>query len=877
MKIEIPSLALVVLIGASGSGKSSFAREHFLPTEIVSSDTCRGMVSDDENDQSATDAAFALLHFIARQRLAAGKLTVIDATNVEPIHRKPLLALAREFYTMPVALVFDLPERICHERNARRPNRAFGPHVVRRHIRALRGSIRSLQRDEGFRTIAVFRTPEEVAGSTIVRTPLWNDRRDDRGPFDIIGDIHGCADELDALLERLGYLRGPALAEGDADATQTAHAWHHPDGRRAIFLGDLVDRGPQVVRVLRTAMAMAETGQALCLPGNHDVKLMRKLNGRDVKVAHGLAETLEQLADAPPEFTSSVAAFLDRLVGHYVLDGGRLVVAHAGMKAEMQGRAAAAAREFALYGETTGETDEFGLPVRYNWASEYRGKAAVVYGHTPIPEPEWLNNTINIDTGCVFGGRLSALRYPEREIVSVPAARIYAVSARPFLLEEAAAALTAQQRQDELLDLADVTGKRLIETRLAGRVTVREENATAALEVMSRFAANPKWLIYLPPTMSPSETSARPGYLEYPTEAFAHYRSCGVARAICQEKHMGSRAVAVVCADEGAARRRFGVADEGAGIIYTRTGRRFFDDAALERGVLDALRAAADAAGLWDELGSDWLLLDCELMPWSAKAQELLRRQYAPVGAASRAALRASVAAVDAAVDVTLGSAVGVTVAGGEARSALGALRERLGARAQMAQQYTAAYRRYCWPVTEPGDLRLAPFHLLASERGPHLAQDHAWHMAVAARLAAADVSGVVQPTRSMIVDLSDPASEAAATAWWEQLTEAGGEGMVVKPLEFIARDGGHIVQPAIKCRGREYLRIVYGPEYSAPENLERLRQRGLSGKRALAQREFALGVEALERFARHEPLRRVHECVFGVLALESQPVDPRL
>ena len=243
-------------------------------------------------------------------------------------------------------------------------------------------------------------------------------------------------------------------------------------------------------------------------------------------------------------FCKELAEFLDGLVSHYVLDDGKLVVAHAGMKEEMQGRGSGKVRDFALYGETTGETDEFGLPVRYNWAAEYRGSAMVVYGHTPVPEPEWLNRTVNIDTGCVFGGKLTALRYPEREFVSVPAARTYCEPARPFLPDDQQApALTAQQAHDDVLDAEDVLGKRIVSTRLRGNVTIREENATAALEVMSRFAANPKWLIYLPPTMSPCETSSEPGLLEHPAEAFAYFRSQGVPQVVCEEKHMGSRAV----------------------------------------------------------------------------------------------------------------------------------------------------------------------------------------------------------------------------------------------------------------------------------------------------------------------------------------------
>jgi len=810
------------------------------------------LVSDDENDQAATKDAFEVLHFIGSKRLRAGKLTVVDATNVQPEARKPLVALAREFHVLPVAIVFNFPERLCQDRNRNRPDRDFGPHVVRQQSQQLRRSIRNLKR-EGFRHIFEFNGPEEIADIVIERQPLWNNRKNEHGPFDIIGDIHGCFDELTALLTKLGYQL--SLGNGDFNA-------FHPDGRKAVFLGDLVDRGPGIREVLKLVMGMVERKSALCVPGNHDIKLMRKLHGKDVRITHGLAESLEQLENEPREFKERVAAFIDALVSHYVLDDGRLVVAHAGLKEELQGRGSGKVRDFALFGETTGETDEFGLPVRYNWAAEYRGKAMVVYGHTPVPEPEWLNRTICVDTGCVFGGKLTALRYPERELVSVAALQTYYEPAKPFLPEgDQAPTLSAQQQYDDVLDIDDVIGKRIVTTRLHRTVTIREENSIAALEVMSRFAANPKWLIYLPPTMSPPETTKLKGLLEHPAEAFSYYRNQGIPRVVCEEKHMGSRAVVIVCRDEEAARKRFGVVDELPGICYTRTGRRFFDDNNVEREFVATLQAAATAASFWEEFDTDWLCLDCELMPWSAKAQELLRQQYAAVGAAARAALADAVNALEQ------GSSSNVDIR---------PLLEKYQARQVAAQRYTEAYGRYCWPVNSLADLKLAPFHLLASEGKVHTDKDHVWHMSTLKKLCEASASLLVA-TPHLQVDVTDPASEDSGIAWWEELTGRGGEGMVVKPFDFIARGPKGLVQPAVKCRGREYLRIIYGPEYTAPENLERLRQRGLSAKRSLALREFALGLEGLERFVQREPLRRVHECVFGVLALESEPVDPRL
>ena len=723
MTLTLPELSLVVLVGPSGSGKSTFARQHFGPYETVSSDWCRGMVSNDENDQAVTDEAFGLLHDILHRRLRLGRLTVVDATNVRKEDRAALVRIAREHHVLPAAVVFDLPEDVCHERNRERADRDFGPHVVRNQKSAMRrGGIRGRSqgkglRREGFRQVYVFHDPAEVEAATVERQPLWNDRKHLHGPFDIIGDVHGCADELEALLADLGYHIEPDEQE---DASQSFGVRVlPPEGRQAVFVGDLVDRGPDTPRVLRLVMTMVADGVAHCVPGNHDVKLVRALRGRgqQVQPRHGLAASLEQLAAESAEFRGRATDFLDGLVSHLVFDDGRLVVAHAGLKEHMHGRGSGKVREFCLYGDTTGEIDEHGLPVRLDWAADYRGEAMVVYGHTPVAEPRWLNHTINLDTGCVFGGRLTALRYPEGELVSVPAKQEYAESPKPFLPpEDGAEPLTIQQQHDDVLDLAEVMGKRIIDTPLVRNITVREENAAAALEVISRFAVNPKWLIHLPPTMSPCATSQRPEYLEHPDEAFAYFRREGVERVVCERKHMGSRAIVVVCRDESVARERFGITEDEAGCIYTRTGRRFFNDATLEAELLQRVRDAATAARLWDELDTGWLCLDCELMPWSAKAQELITSQYAAVGAAGRQALTAAVKTLEQ-----------TTTRLPEATALLNDFRGRRA----MLHAYTQAYRGYCWPVDSAGRPEARPVPPAGKRRrgargqGPRLAPVH--------------------------------------------------------------------------------------------------------------------------------------------------------
>jgi hypothetical protein len=355
-----------------------------------------------------------------------------------------------------------------------------------------------------------------------------------------------------------------------------------------------------------------------------------------------------------------------------------------------------------------------------------------------------------------------------------------------------------------------------------------------------------------------------------------------VHRVVCEAKHMGSRAVALV--------RRDG-ARWGGGALYTRTGRAFFPDPELNTAVQDRLRGAAEASGLYADLDSDWVLLDTELLPWSAKALDLVKDQFASVAAAARAGLSATVAVLAAA------ASRGLPVA---------ELRDRTAARLDRAELFAQTYRRYCWPTEGLAGVRVAPFAVLASggARGAgrgrhHLAEDRGWHLDRADALATADGSGFIARTDRLVVDLTEDADAAQAVLWWLDLTAAGGEGMVVKPFNGVgasqgrqargadhpepqrsavgATQDGRLVQPGIKCRGREYLRIIYGPDYTEPDILARLRQRSLHRKRALALREHALGLAALDRVAAGEPLWRVHEAVFAILACESEPVDPRL
>ncbi len=852
--IEIPEFCLVAMVGGTSSGKSSFALKHFKPTEVLSSDFFRGMVCDDENCQSVSGDAFDILFYAANKRLNNMKLTVIDATNIQQSARKQIIDLAREQNVHAAAIVLNLPEEVMLERNKARPERNFPERVIRQHCRDVKRSIKGLKR-EGFRFVYVINSLEQLENTEIVRTKLWNDKKELHGPFDIIGDIHGCCDELEMLLDKLGYIR-------------TDGVYSHPDGRTAAFLGDFCDRGNRNADVLRLVMDMVKSGNAIAVPGNHDVKLLKYLRGKSIAMTHGIDKTIEEIEAQGEDFRNEVAEFIDGLISHYVLDDGKLVISHAGLKQEYIGRGSSRVREFCLYGETTGETDSYGLPVRLDWAADYRGRAAVVYGHIAGVEVRSQNSTYCIDTGCVFGGKLTAYRYPEREFAEVAALQQYYEPVKP--LEEA-----VDTDMGDMLTVGDFNRKLHIETALMPSIDIHENNAAAALETMSRFAADPHWLIYLPPTMSPCETSEEDGYLEYPLQAFEYYRSRGIRNVVCEKKHMGSRAVIVLCKSPDTALKRFGITDGTRGIIYTRTGRRFFDDDTTENALLDRLDKVLTQTGFWNDFETEWVCLDTELMPWSEKAQGLIRSQYAPTGNAAEGSLAAAVNALEKACARQNNAFEVSSITSGQ-NVDLQAVLKAYRTRQDDIDRYRKAYREYCWTVKSVDDFRIAPFHILAVEGKVFSEEKHIWHMENI-RKYITGIDPVYMETPYLCVDTEDEASVQAGIDWWLSLTGNGGEGMVVKPETYTAKQGFKLLQPAVKCRGREYLRIIYGAEYLEPAHLKRLKVRSLNRKRTLALKEFSLGMESLHRFVNGEPLYRVHECSFGVLAFESEPVDPRL
>lgn len=845
-EITVPSIGLVLMVGASGSGKSRLAARLFDRSEIVELDRFREMVSGDRSDQSATEDASAVAAELVERRLRRRLLTVIDATNVRSEDRRRWTQIAARTHSLVTAIVLDPGMGFCQKSAEARDGTLYNPRSVAQQQGLLSRDRGKLSRSDGVRNVVTLSSPEEAEAATLRRCDTYNDKRSISGPLDIIGDVHGMTDELETLLAELGW---SVVWTGEGE--ERVPVLSHPDDRTLVFLGDMTDRGPRPRDALLIMEAAVTSGRGFAVESNHDDRFKRWLQGRDTSLTHGIDTSISDFEGTSEAYRRRIADVIDALPAHLVFAGGKLAVAHAGLREDMVLGASPEMREFAVFGPKSPPGPD-GKSERVDWADSYRGRTKIVYGHTVVDEAVWHNRTICLDTGAVFGGALTALRWPEDVIVSLPAAKAYAQLDRPAFSRK-------NKRDPAVIGLKDVSGKKHVETA-TGRVTVEADHMSGALEHMSRFAIDPRWLVYIPPTMSPVESSSGE-FLEHPDQAFDYYRKQGVTELVVETKHMGSRALALVCRDPEVAARRFGVEDGHSGHVWSRSGRAFFDDD-QRRAVVSALATAASRS-LFDELRSDWLLLDAEIMPWNTKATDLIERQFAPTG---RAAQMGGNLALDALARFAARGVADVSP-----------LQSRLARRVDNASRFDAVWRGYCWDVPDLDALRVAPFHVLASEGRVHHGTRHNEHLRWIETLVDPDRPGMIVGTPHLRVDLSDPATVDAAIETWERETAVGAEGVVVKPHTFSTRGERGLVQPALKVRGRDYLRIIYGPDYDLPENLSRLRDRSINAKRNRAMKQSALGIEGLERLVRREPVRSVHECVFATIALDSDPLDPRL
>lgn len=863
MKIVLPYAGIVLLVGPSNSGKSTLLKsmienKKILSSEVVSSDEFRVLVSNiefidwrerpkDEADclfdeyQSISKEAFSMMDSVIEARCRLNKLTFVDATHLHPDDRKRYISLARKKHVPIVTVVLDIPLDTLIERDDQRDD-PRGKRRIKQQYQVFKREKRFIKK-EGYTSTYFL---NETNNIELVRrsNPI---EIDVKHGIDIIGDIHGCYDEMILVIEKLGYQKNQQ------------DLYMHPDGRKFISLGDVMSRGPESLKTMLFFLRHVQNNLAYMIDSNHGWKIARWLDGRNVTLNHGDEKVAEDFKQYEEEFgikraeeiKCTLKEFLLQAPSHYVFTKNgvqTLICTHAGIKDEFIGKQSHDISDFCRYGDTDGFNQK-GKPIRKDWFINHKTNTLVVWGHDPKPQPLLINNTINIDQGVVFGGKLTAFRFPEKEFVSIKALNDYSESTDNPLKEW-------EKRRLSPPNIGKFINGYSVLTEELGEVQIHQDIVKPAIDTISHFTIPIEQLIYIPPTMSPTpNASSLDDYLEHPQEAIDYYKSQGIQTMIAEKKHMGSRAILFLFKDKAAAKKYVGI--DTLGVIYTRRGRRFFD-VSTEGKLVMKINKDLHEYGYFQKYDTEYLLLDAEIMPWNYKAKELISNQYAHVSENAildRTKLKGKIEA-----------------AAGENNDLKGWL-EEYQQKLENAVTFKEVFQKYCWDIEDVNQIQIAPFHMLAHSKETFFDQSHTWHMEMNRELA--KHSSLFVETEYKIIN--NKASEEEVIKWWECMTSEGHEGIVIKPESFISRNKGKLLQPAIKVRGRKYLNIIYGMDYLLPENLVRLKNRNTGKKQKLALREFALGVEGIKRFVNGESIERVHECVLATLAMETDPVDPRL
>lgn len=863
VKINLPHAGIVLLVGPSNSGKTTLINQliqeqQIFGSEVVSSDQFRVLVSDIEfidwnrrpkyeadalfsEYQQISKEAFEAMDYIIAKRCLLNKLTIIDATHLREYEREKYLQMAKKYHVPAIAIVLNLAETELLRRDLVR-DFPRGKNRIKQQYQHFKKTLRSIKK-EGFRRCYIFGEEElQVLNVNRLGNPLLIDVGNG---IDVIGDIHGCFDEFIEILSKLGYIKNE---EG---------YFIHPEGRKILSLGDVMSRGPRSIETLQFFQKHVTAGLAYMIDSNHGWKIARWLDGKNVKLAHGDENVKAEFDEYEIKFgieeserlKEQIRDLLIEAKSHYIIqkNGVNLAVAvHAGIKDHYIGKQSPRISDFCRYGDTDG-IDDNGKPIRKDWSIAHQSSELILWGHDPRQHPLLVNNTLNIDQGVVFGGSLTAYRFPERKFVSVKSKEDYAnVPDNP--LKEWESKRLAPPNIAKFLDGYSVL------TEQYGEIAIYADGTKSALDDLSHYTLPLEEIVYLPPTMSPTpKPSSLEGYLEHPNEAFEYYQANGVDTMIVEKKHMGSRGILFLFKNKVAAKEYIG--RETLGLIYTRTGRAFFKKE-LEEQIIRVLNA--DLSGYFEKYNTDFVLMDAEILPWNLKAKELIMNQYAHVGEMALFDRRKLREQLEKAAET-----------GRDVVSWLDETDEKI----HNAQVFNEVYQKYCWETEGLAGIQIAPFHTLAHSNETFFDKPHTWHMEKNKEFSG--LSDLFVETDYRIVNDED--SMKKAIEWWEEMTEDGHEGFVVKPEFYVARHKGKLLQPAIKVRGRKYLHIIYGIDYLQPENLARLKQRNAGKKQRNALKEFSLGLEAVNRFVRRESLERYHECVLGVLALESDPIDPRL
>ncbi|WP_332645527.1 polynucleotide kinase-phosphatase [Lysinibacillus sp. 54212] len=859
MQIHLPHAAIILLIGPSNSGKSHFLQKlveegTISSSEIVSSDAYRILVGDqdfiDFNGKSKRESellyekysalsteAFQMMEHVILARAKLNRLTFVDATHLQAKEREKYFKIAKQQHVPVYGIVFDIALDVLVARDGSR-DKPRGVNRVKQQFRKLQDEKRFIKKEPFTRVYTVKDEPIQIIRhSSPLNIEIGNG-------IDIIGDIHGCYDEMMELIQELGYLEVEGL-------------YIHPEGRRLMSVGDIMSRGPKSLETMEFWLKQIEAGLSFMTDSNHGWKIGRWLEGRSVQLAHGdelvQQEFLQYEQMHGAETTNDLKLRLSKMLynapSHYILmeNGiGKVVVTHAGIRDRYIGKTSSRIKDFCRYGDIV-EVNENGKPIRADWFLEHKTSELIVWGHDPKINPYKINNTINIDQGVVFGGELTSFRYPEQAFVAIKAHANYAgIDGNPLV--EAEAKRFNPPNIQSFLNGFDV------ETMHSGKIHIGEGNAKAALDTISHYTLPLEQLIYIPPTMSPTpQTSSLNDYLEHPAEAISYYKKHGISKLIAEKKHMGSRAVLLLFKNEKVAQSM--IDKETLGIISTRTGRAFFEQNVQQK-IVGQIHEELLTKQYFDKMNTDFVLLDAEILPWNLKAQSLIDEQYAHVAEHAMMDRQKILQKLQETKNLDVSHWL--------------AEYEEL---VRNAVRFDAVYQNYCWPVDDLSAIKIAPFHVLAHSDETCFHKPHTWHMEMN-RLFAQHSKLFIETEYKLIETEQDVAS---VISWWEEMTAVGHEGIVIKPLEFIPKNKGKLVQPAIKVRGREYLRIIYGMDYTDTEQLAQLKKRNPSKKMKHALQEFSLGLEGIERFVRGESTARIHECVLAILALESDAVDPRL
>ncbi|QQE78709.1 AAA family ATPase [Alicyclobacillus sp. SO9] len=936
MELDFQYNEIIILSGPSSTGKSYFAKSHFTPSQICSSDEFRLAISDEpfqaqaprstrENDgdpnrarttsakrfQAMSQDAFWLLHQTVAIRAKHGQLTVIDATSLYLEDIESYVKIAQTQHIPVSVVVFNTPLETALKYDA---TRQFprGEKKLKQQFRAMKQLLKR-KRDMnqlGVRNIYVV-TDAAHTSLHIQPNRLYVNLA---SGLDVMGDGHGLLASRIALIKQAGYVQGE---DG---------LYRHPDGRKLVYLNDETSRGSEPVDAKNVeygqypSIAMinmmkkhVESGLAYAVDSNHNYKIWRWLEGRKVSMKHGdevfvkEMEAFEQEygADKTAVVKKEWAQFLKSLPSHLVIeDDGhvRAVVVHAGIHDDMMGKEDETVRDFCRFGPTDGLLEN-GKPNRLDWTQNHHNGVLVIWGHVPHPEAQVVGNTINIDQGGYCGHYLTMLRYPEMDIVQEKVAQ-------SFVPDEDNPILQYYQNRFDVPLIQKYNEGFEVATRWK-KLRAHPDYVKSAIETVSTHSARIEEMFYIPPTMSPPpKTSTLEDYLEHPQEAFDYFESLGVKRLIVEKKHMGSRAVLALFRTEQIGKRYINRATLGT--ILTRTNAKFFNDEDEQRIVH---KLVADFAPYFAEMNTDVLLLDAEILPWNLKAAHLIENQYGLVADAALYTREKHLQSLSEfkekhQSDRAPNAGAGLDDSGRDGvqrqqdlqdgpqgvQGSLGVPKGPQGPQGRQidveiaaaeqkldnARRFQRAFTYFCWNLDKPDAIQIAPFHILGFDSTSHFDKTHEWHMQQAQRLAA--LSDLVIDTPYRVVEMSDEKAKADIIDWWAETTSEGHEGFVFKPLNFIAtsahRDGNkadELIQPAIKVRGREYLRIIYGMDYLEPENLEKLKKRSTKKKMRNALNEFMLSIESVERFLKLDRVDRIHECVLAAMAYESEPMDPRL